>query len=211
MKKIFFLLIILVSICFSSSYAQTSKGNVMLGLSPVISLTGYGSDMASLGFSSIKYKSDEGDSDGDKMTNFGLIPEVGYFVIDDLAVGLDINVSYTSSKSEEGDKSSTSYMAAGPFVRYYFPMTKVSPFIELNSSFGKHVDKYEDEDFKTNITSLGGVVGLAFPLGEKVTFDFAAGYNSLMLKEPEDNEANAKTIIGTIGFRFGVVVFLGAN
>lgn len=218
MKKNFFFLILLVGFSICSSYAQTKKGNVLLGLSPVISMSSYGSDMGFLSFSTIKYKNDNTDVDGNKMTNIGLTPKVGFFVIDNLAIGLDVNVLYGTEKSKGtlGDSKSTStYLAAGPFIRYYIPLEKVIPFIELNSSFGQSVYKsdYNSETFdnKVNITSLGGFVGLAIPIGEMISFDIAGGYNSQILKDPEDNPLNARTVLGTFGFRFGVVVFLGKN
>lgn len=174
------------------------------------------SDMASFGFSTVKFKNDDTDSDddGEKLTQIGLIPKFGFFLADNFALGLDVNLGYGSDKYGD-NKSTTTVFAAGPFARYYFPTPKVSPFIELNSSFGQHKSKSDyngtETENKTNVTSLGGGAGLAFPLGKVVTFDIFAGYSSATFKDPEDNEDNSRLVVGTIGLKFGVVVFLGAK
>ena len=196
--------------------AQTSQGSVLIGVSSTLSLAGSGSDLMGLGFSSIKYKSDiDGfeNSDSDKMTSINLQPKIGYFVNDNLALGLDLNIALSSEKNgEDGDKYSQTLLGAGPFVRYYIPKSKVSPFIEISGSFGSLKDKYNSEDgFKSSITSIGGGVGLAAPLGEKVLLDILAGYNTLTVKDKEDNEDNFRSVIGTLGLKIGFTILLGSN
>ena len=54
-------------------------------------------------------------------------------------------------------------IAAGPFVRYYYPLEKIYPFVEVNVAFGSLTDKEvyeEDEDTeKYGLTIFGGGVG----------------------------------------------------
>ena len=59
--------------------------------------------------------------------------------------------------------------------------------------------------------SFGGGIGLAAPLGEKVTFDIMAGYDSLTVKDKEDNDDNYRTVIGTLGLKIGFTILLGSN
>jgi hypothetical protein len=140
-----------------------------------------------LGYSSVKYKSDADgfeESVPDKMTSINLLPKVGYFVADNFAIGLDLNIALSSTKDgEDNDKYSQTLLSVGPFVRYYIPTSKVLPYFEISGSFGAINNKYdyrdnsnwEDDEYKSSVMSIGGGVGLAAPLGERVTFDVLAG------------------------------------
>ena len=65
----------------------------------------------SAGFSSLKFK------DADESTTFfNLSPNLGYFIADDLAIGLGVDLS---SVSPAGGDSQTDF-GLGPFVRFYF-------------------------------------------------------------------------------------------
>ncbi|MEN8137482.1 MAG: outer membrane beta-barrel protein [Bacteroidota bacterium] len=221
MKNLSLLTVLLLTIgmgLLNAQTTQTNKGNVLIGVSSTLSIAGTGSDLMNIGFTSIKFKSDgqDDDSDTEKMTNINLLPKAGYFVSDNLAMGLNFNLAFSSSKNGDGDyKYTQTLFSTGPFIRYYIPTSKVLPYFELNSSFGSLKDKYEDdggvEESKTGIMSFGGGVGIAAPLGDKVTLDFLAGYNSLTVKDKEDNEDNERMVIGTFGLKVGFTVMLGSN
>ena len=221
MKKITILAISLVAINFGLLKAQTNQGKVLLGVSSSLSLAGTGSDLMNLGYSTVKYKSDADgfeESDPDKMTSINLLPKVGYFVADNFAIGLDLNIALSSNKhGEDNYKSSQTLLSVGPFVRYYIPTSKVLPYFEISGSFGAINDKYsdnsngEDEEYKSSVMSIGGGIGLAAPLGERVTFDVLAGYNSLTVKNKEGNDDNDRTVIGTLGLKIGFTIMLGSN
>mgnify|MGYP006286550753 CR=1 FL=1 len=223
MKKITILAISLITINFGLLQAQTNQGKVLLGVSSTLSLAGTGSDLMNLGYSSVKYKSDADgfeESVPDKMTSINLLPKVGYFVADNFAIGLVLNIALSSTKNgEDNDKYSQTLLSVGPFVRYYIPTSKVLPYFEISGSFGAINNKYdysdnsnwEDDEYKSSVMSIGGGVGLAAPLGERVTFDVLAGYNSLTVKGKEDNDDNDRTVIGTIGLKIGFTIMLGAN
>ncbi len=223
MKKITLLSVVMLTISFGFLSAQTNQGNVLIGVSSTLSLAGTGSDLMTLGYSSVKNKSDADgyeESDPDKLFSINLLPKVGYFVIDNLALGLDVNVAL--SKEESGEDTYTfsrTMFSVGPFVRYYFPTGKVLPYFEITGSFGAINNKFdysdntylEDNTSKSSVMSIGGGVGLAAPLGERVTFDVLAGYNSLTVKDKEDNDDNVRTVIGTLGLKIGFTIMLGGN
>lgn len=96
MKK-FVLTIALVAI-FTLVKAQTEEGRWVVGVNSDLSFT-----------------STSRDGQDDNINTFGLGGQVGYFVIDNLAVGGSIGLSTFS----QGDFSSTSF-SIGPAVRYYF-------------------------------------------------------------------------------------------
>lgn len=223
MKSITFLVAILITINVGLLHAQTTQGKVLIGVSSNMSLIGTGSELMSFGYSNVKRKSDANgfrEPEPDKTISFNLLPRVGYFVADNFAVGIDLNMALTTTTDGENDnKYSQRLLSVGPFVRYYIPTGSVLPFFELSGSFGGLNSKYdysdntfwEDDEFKSRIMSFGGGVGLAAPLGDRVMFDVLAGYNSLTIKDSEDNDDNVRTIFGTLGLKLGITILLGAN
>lgn len=223
MKKITLLAVSLMTISFGLLHAQTNQGKVLIGVSSTLSLAGTGSNLMNIGYSSVKNKSDADGfeaSDPDKMTSINLLPKIGFLVANNFAVGLDLNIAFASTKDgADNDKYSQTMLSVGPFVRYYIPTSKVLPFFELSGSFGTLKYKYdysdntnrEDSESKSGVTSFGGGFGLAAPLGERVMLDILAGYNSLTVKDKEDNEDNDRTTIGTVGIKLGFTISLGSN
>ena len=223
MKKIL-VLFVLCALNYSLAIGQTNKGRVLIGISSNFSIpgigneiTGSGSSLMTIGHTTIKSKSDSyDDSDPTKITGINVLPKVGFFVIDNLAIGLDINIATTTSKSNGGDNISTmSLLSAGPFIRYYIPSEKAIPFFEAGGSIGTVTNKYKssgyDEKSKSAANTYWAGAGIAVPVGEKVTIDVMAGYHSLMVKDKEDNNDNYRTVVGSIGIKLGVIVFLGGN
>lgn len=203
MKKIIFIAVALF--IYSLTNAQTEKGHFVLGGDSNLGIT----------FGSTTYKSDADgfeDVDGGKTTEINFKPAAGYFVIDNLALGLLVSISSTTAKDDDYKSTSTS-TAVGPFIRYYFPMESVLPFITAHGIFGSTKHKFDaddyDGDYKTSLTSLGGGAGLAIPLSDSVTFDIIAGYSSSTFKDSDDNPDNERIVGGAFGVNFGLLVILG--
>lgn len=101
MKKLLTVLLSLGAF-MSTVYAQTTQGNLVFGGS-----VGYWSS------------TEENALEDEKESEFTFSPSVGYFVVDNLAVG--INLQLTSNKYDNGvggdDKTTT--FVVGPFARYY--------------------------------------------------------------------------------------------
>lgn len=219
MKRTILLTTLLCFFALSAMEAQVNKGRMLLGVSTSFSYVNFGSDLLDLGFSTIKQKSNAAgyvEPAADKMTTLNFLPKVGYFVINNLALGLDASiVSYNEKYGNSGGTSSMTYFGLGPFVRYYIPGNKVMPFFEISSLFGSANSKYKSGTYsssdKNSVTSLGGGAGLAVKLGDKVTFDMMAGYNSFTEKARENNPDDERTVQGTISLRFGFVFLLGSN
>ncbi len=217
--KVIALMITLGILCINGLKAQANKGQFFVGVSSAFSIAGTGTDLIGISFGTEKLKSDaEGfeESDPDKQTSFSLLPKAGYIVVDGLVIGLDFTFTLSVYKDGEyDDKWTETLIAAGPFVRYYFPVDKVKPYIEASSIFGsfKQKDEYEGEtnEYKSSVRSIGGGVGMGIPIGDHVTFDIMAGYNSLVYKDSEDNPDNYRYVYGSFGFRFGFVVFIGGG
>ena len=192
--------------------AQTSQGKILVGASSTLSFIGTGTDFFTIGYMSAKYKSDVDEFDeSDQNLILNLSPKVGYFVIDNLALGLDVTLSLSNSNNGGGEYESNTIFGTGPFIRYYIPTSKVLPFFEVNSIFGTSKSKKGTYEYKSSIFSIGGGIGAAVPLGDKVIFDVLAGYNSMTIKNKKYNPYNGRAIVGTIGLKFGFIILLGSN
>ena len=222
MKKCLFVIAMICFLGISTLDAQISQGKIILGISSSSNLfslyegySGGSSNLMHLGFSSMKYKSDSYEGDDEKFRTFNLSPRIGYFIANNLAGGFDINFSLMSYGTGDNKESST-VLGIGPFLRYYISLEKVSPFIELEGSFGSLRNKYTswdgtDDISKSSIRSFFGGIGLAIPIHEAVKFDITGGYVSTIMKDNGENQDNSRMILNTIGFKFGFLIFLGAN
>ncbi len=221
MKKVILLAGILCVFNLSMLFAQTEKGNILLGLSSSIGLTGPSTTMMSLEFSSSKEKSDGSSTNGStptKTSSLNLSPKVGYFIENNLVLGFDVNMALYHSSQLSADYNSNDHITlfgAGPFVRYYIPTGKVLPFIEMGGSLGLTNNKYEyfnnTDEYKQSISMLEGGVGIAAPLGDHITFDAILDYRSITVKDIKNNPNNDRTVMGTIGLKVGFTIFFGGH
>jgi len=219
MKKESLVLVCLIisAVCFNLS-AQSSKGKLLIGGITNIEQIGSGITSTNIGYTTIKSKDDSGDEDDykDKAFSFNFSPKVGYFVIDDLVLGIDFTFASSFSKTTNTDlKNNATFFGAGPFVRYYIPTKKVLPYAEAMYSVGSRTNKsiWEDGEntYKYGIQLYSVGIGVAFPLGKKVSFDTLVGYKSTIYKAKQDNENNNRTIVGTFGLKLGFTIFLGSE
>ncbi len=225
MKKLMFVLILLAAgtVITNAQFtnAQLEKGTIMIGASTGINhhSSGSGSGLASLGFSNITYTEtyeDGGYTEESKSSSISILPRGGYFIMDNFAAGAGIN--YSRSKEEydyEGaQKQFTTVFSFEPFLRYYYPLDFITPFVEASAGFGgvyyKTISEDINEPIKNNnpLSTFAGGVGLSFPIGLHASFDFMTSYTRLkVVSENEFYESTNKQ--GTLGINFGFKVFLG--
>ncbi|MBN2666030.1 MAG: hypothetical protein JXR67_05935 [Bacteroidales bacterium] len=191
--------------------AQFDKGKILTGVTSTINLQSvYGSELMALGFISTKHGSE---SDALKTTAFNLLPRAGYFVIDNLAVGLDVVISLCSQKSGDDYKDVSTTLAIGPFARYYYPLEKINTFFEVNSYFGTWKEKYTygSSEFEDNygLLMLGLGPGVTFPVCDCAFFDVMAGYSHLVWKD-KDSEGDDKETSNGFGVKIGISVVLNS-
>jgi hypothetical protein len=118
MKKVLIAAFLLVS--SNAIFAQVNQGQWLAG--------------GSAGFN----HSSQGDT---KQTTITVSPDLGYFVINQLAVGLRPEFGYTKTKTKVGSVSQSGSVTAfwiAPFVRYYFMPSgeKVNVFADGSYGFG---------------------------------------------------------------------------
>src|SRR5687768_6440391 len=100
MKKSMLLLITFVTTI--ASFSQISKGSMLVG--------------GNIRFNSYKSETQMGSS---KVRTLDIAPNVGYFLIDQFAVGIRPGLTLTSTNVPVAKLKSTTYTLA-PFIRYYF-------------------------------------------------------------------------------------------
>lgn len=197
MKKTSFLSVLFVLLAFGAN-AQTQQGNWVA------------SGKTGLDFISAttkEYYDGETDSDSDyKQSSISVSPSVGYFVIDNLAVGLSAAFQSYKDKTGNDDWSDPSTaFAIMPFATYYIPLQgQVRPFVGVGGGFGG-VSEGDDDADKFSGLALGGNAGVAIFLNDKISLDLGAQYIHTNYKNKDDNDWRLKT--GSIGAMVGFSVY----
>ena len=141
MKKTLIAIMAFGAVTFSNELsAQFESGSKFIGGAFEISSSGS------------KFKSGSISIEGNKTSSFTVMPTFGYFVGDNLAVGM--GVGYTSSKTkdpeEKNDFSQSSVISFNPFARYYLVSEeKFGLFgqFSLPIGLGKEKQSYVTEEF----------------------------------------------------------------
>lgn len=190
MRKLF--LAAFAVFAFASVNAQTEKGNWVIGGNSSIS---FASTTATVEFEGTQVGEDL------KTSVFTVTPSVGYFVMDNLSVGLDLG--FTSTKIED---ATTSAMSAVPVGTYYFEAgDNLKPFVGLGAGFIS-TSSGDDDALKSSGLALRGSAGLAYFINESISINFVAQYLNTNQKNKADN--NIETKNSSIGLGVGFSLFL---
>jgi outer membrane protein len=169
-----FLLIVMLCLSGLVSAQTVGKGAWMLG--------------GSLGFSSTKVK----DADV-STTHIFLNPNVGYFIMDDLALGLDI-----AFFSESTDGESESNFGFGPYARYY-----ITDPIFLQVGYAFDASPFDSQLFQAGGGStFHAAVGYSWFLNNGVAIEPA-----LFLNIYSDDEDSALQSFTQFGLSIGIQAF----
>ena len=158
------ILTIFITIIMFSAHAQTSKGTKMIG------------GNAGFSFSKDREKVGRTTTDGYGYSELYLNPNVGIFIIDNLAVGAKLNMSAYQSRLKDGlnlgggrrddYKSRGTSLTLGPWARYYFPVgTKSAFFGEVNTGFGFRSNRYNTVDGSGRVVTITNPTSALFQLG----------------------------------------------
>jgi opacity protein-like surface antigen len=179
MKKLILSLTAVVAIALSAS-AQTEKGKFILG-------------------GTASYESVKSDAAGAKAAqNLTLVPNVGYFVSNNFALGTGIGYSYSKigSASPTGQNEA---IVVNPFGRYYVGLSDQFKFFgqaAVPLAFGtvKSTDASGDAGAKVGSSTSVGVAlspGFAYFPTKKIGIEFAfrgVSYDSYKVEDANDNE-----------------------
>lgn len=189
---------------FGLSNAQMTKGDWVF------------SGNTGLGFNSIDTKTKvEGQTyDGAKVSTFSVTPSVGYFVIDKLAVGIDLGFTNLTTK-EDGDKTTISSFSVMPTATYYFAnSSKLVPFLGAGIGYASNKTKETFAGTSTEYTADG----LAWKVKGGVTY-MATQSLGINLGVSFDQFANKETYfateykntVNTFGVNVGFSYFIKAK
>lgn len=195
--------------------AQTEKGSFII------------SGKTGLDFTSnnVKYKINEQTTDGPKTNTFNISPTIGYFVVDNFALGLAIDYKSTRTKQQteifdpnisgayltENTKETQNILSIVPNGTYFFSKGKTRPYLGagLGLANAKYKSNYTSgEQFSYSNSNNTGFVwtangGLLFLIAPTISIDLGLGYANYSFK---DN--GVKTSSSAFGANAGISVFL---
>ncbi|ELR73843.1 hypothetical protein C900_00007 [Fulvivirga imtechensis AK7] len=196
MKK--FLLVVFALVGFLASVnAQTEKGSITAG------------GNISIDFEKEKFKSGSTTVDVGNNTSFTFNPLVGFFIMDGLAAGLEVNLQTSKFKSDDDTfESKFNAISIGPFVKYYhtsgaFGMGSIG-FGSAKSESTNNNNTNEAE-FGLFTWRLGG--GYALFLNDHVSLEPMLSYGSFVTKD-KDSDQDEKDITNGFQISVGFHIFL---
>ncbi|MBS1556987.1 MAG: autotransporter domain-containing protein [Bacteroidetes bacterium] len=192
MKKIIVFAFTLLS---TASFAQFSKGSILLG------------GTVSADFTTNKTIAGSTTTTNSSTNSFSISPNVGYFVIDNLAVGGALLFGTTSLKYDGSLRSEVgNSLVLQPFGRYYFDRF----YAQASIGFGSY--KNDDTNGSGVTTTVKGDVfnwslagGYVFLLNDHVGLEPQIGYGS-QSKSPD--RSNITTRDAGLFLRLGIQVYL---
>lgn len=197
MKKI---LLVGALALFAAVNAQTEKGSWVAGGS------------TTLGFNNVTTKSKVGGNsyDGPKVSTLTLTPSVGYFVANNIAVGLDLGFVSITQK-EDGDKLTQNTFQVMPTGTYYFKSdSKVLPYLGAGVGYASTTYKYSyggqsEKETLDGFTwkAKGGIVYLVTP---SIGLDLGLAFSQMYNKETVLG-ADVKNTASTFGVNAGFSFF----
>jgi outer membrane protein len=151
MKKLIFLLFLAFSLnTFAQIEKPITKGNKILS-----------------GGGTIQSSTSGSGSFKQSVFSLSLNPGIGFFVINNLAIGLNTNIGYTNS-SGSGYYS----LGIGPYVRYYF---NNGLFLKGDFSYN-YLHSLNSSPVKQKYHSFTPGIGYAFFLNQKVSLEPSISY-----------------------------------
>lgn len=183
MRKIGHLTLILAAVlCSTATFAQTEKGNMLVG-----------ANLANIGgvFQS-----------GASTFNLNLTPKLGWFIKDDIAIGGEVKLGLTT-----GDGFTNFSYGVGAFGRYYIKDKKVELskrsrwFLEANAGINGINRKAGDIKTNTNGLGIGFGPGLAYFITPNV------GLEALLKYDLTVGFGNSTTTHG-VGINLGFQIYL---
>ncbi|MEJ5104191.1 outer membrane beta-barrel protein [Chryseobacterium sp. MYb328] len=209
MKK---LLLASAIVLFGLSNAQMTKGDWVI------------SGNTGMGFNNIATTVKVGgkSTDSPKVNMFSITPSVGYFVIDKLAVGIDLGYVNRTTKYDDV-KSTNSTFSVMPTATYYFTnSSKLVPFLGAGIGYGSNKEKasfsgirngiYDPiliQDTETTTDGLAWKVkgGVTYMATSSLGINLGISYDQFSSKETIMN-TEVKTNINTFGVNVGFSYFI---
>ena len=205
MRKSIFSWIVVVLLPWSLAMAQmTSSGNFLIGSS-------FGLSSAQ---SNVRHNDgiNESEGEGPSTTQFNIAPKVGYFIVDNFALGIGLDYTFSEVRDPNLNRTKDTDLLFGPFARWYLPVGKdIAVFLEGNFGFGTASDIMnidgEHQTISTNIFAVGAGPGLTVFSSSALSISASFKYNFARSDfDTEINGVRRQTITKTNQFDFSVGV-----
>lgn len=126
---------------------------------------------------------------GDNVTTYKVLPEIGYGINKNWAIGTTIGFGKGTPVEIEGE--SRNYFAIAPYARYTFVHSKyVNVFVDGGFGYA-HYNGKENDGISTNAWAVGLQPGVAVNLNSKVSFVAHVGFAGW--KSVKDDYKGAKS------------------
>ena len=184
MKK--FLTLAVVAVMAVSASAQ--KGSMYIGTTGISFYNNdnalAGGNLASPFLTGFAYNKN-GD---DKTTSFGLAPEFGYFIADNMVIGASLGFSY-SSFDEDGadDKLNCTSFGIAPYFRYFLVQKgNFGLYLQAGGQFATSKYDYDDAE-STTYFNVGVLPGISYSFSDK--FSATASFGWLGYEQAKQDDA----------------------
>lgn len=176
MKSKNLLLTIALALGATFTFAQTNFGGLLVG--------------GTAGFD-VQFE------DPDNIVTVDLQPQLGFFILNNLAIGGDLTLSY----SKAGDVS-TNVFGISPFARYYFGEGGTRIFAHVQGGYiTSKLDFGSGDDLKSKGSLIQLGPGVAFFLNDHVALEGILAYSRM----------GGDFDTSQFGLRFGIQAYLGGN
>jgi len=188
MKQKVFMISLAFCLLSSFVFSQTEKGKFLIAGRSSLDFIYSGTKLFGDNITSEDYISSDS-------YNLEFSPALGYFVKNNLAVGL--GTSYSISDGDYQNK--TSQLTIMPTVMYYFlPESKIHPFIQpgfgyanVSQEMSLGTGSIATESFNGNAWGVG--LGVAFMLGNNISLDLNLEYAEVNARFSDDSTIKFQT------------------
>lgn len=197
-----FVLIVVLSLSFSSTAQVTDQGNFLIG--------------GTLGFSTSDSDINQTiggtpqTTNGTNATQVNVAPAIGYFIANNVALGVGMDYTLNTVKESNDDRDYDSDLLFGPFARFYLPVgNDMSFFLETTFGFGNSVDQIEidgqTQNTSTNVFAAGVGPGFTIFSSNAIGIEAAVKYNYARSESnTQANELSIETITTTNQVDFSI-------
>lgn len=176
--------------------AQITKGNWMVG--------------GNANFSSQDTYNNKGAKNNISQKTVQLKPNLGYFLIDKLAIGARLGYEGTFFGDYGYGATKSNSFFVGPFARYYFlkPEKEVNVFAESSYSLGEtyYRGAIEYQNYSRLEKTYSFMAGPVVYFNSSVSMEFTLQYSSTNIKYEENDLTNNKFQVG-----LGLQIYLEKN
>lgn len=181
MKKLFFTLAVMFGL---TSVVNAQTGKVWIG--------------GSTGFNTSKV------TDGERLTNFNITPEVGYMLSDNWGVGMKLGYAHKEYNVLDGKAKSDGFTVS-PFARYSFLRGNIGGLF-VDGGAGYTYSKVKSTDTKVHELEVGFRPGVAINVSDNLTLTGKFGFLGYQYEKFGSQKTN------TFGFDFDLSqIQLGLN